>query len=143
MRACICGDACLGFHESIRDRDLCGGGSALREMLFPEELAKFQATGELPEKPKACVLCHRQQTLQAYLLCQGSETVQDNLKFADMHVNLFVNPTDCKDGYASEETIPFAETSGWAYMIGRGTFWRKIVSTVFISRNPFFVKTVP
>lgn len=116
MRPCICGDACLGFHESIRDRDMCGGGCALREMLFPDELQRFETTGKLPTQQKACVLCHRQQTLQAYLLCQGS-TEEVGTKFADMHVNLYVNPRDCLDGYASENTIPF-ETHGWSYLVG-------------------------
>lgn len=117
MRPCITGSACLGFHERIKDRDVCGGGCALREMLFPEELARFEKTGELPEQPKACVLCHRQQTLQVYLLCQGAGA-DDKVKFADTHVNLYVNPRDCEDGYLEEHTIPFSKASGWSYMIG-------------------------
>lgn len=117
MRPCVCGDECLGFHEGIQNRDMCGGGCVLREMLFPDELKKFETTGELPTSPKACVLCHRQQTLQVYLMCQGANS-SEKVKFGDMHINLYINPKNCQDGYFEQYTIPFAENLGWTYMLG-------------------------
>ena len=98
----------LRFHESIRDRDMCGGGCALREMLFPDELQRFETTGKRPRNKRraSCAIDNDASSVPALPgLDRRSRT-----KFADMHVNL-CRPRDCLDG-TRPKTIHSKRTAG-------------------------------
>jgi hypothetical protein len=114
MRACVCGQRCVGLEPHFRNFDQCGG-RILRETLTPEELMQFETNGAVPSEPRMCVLCSRRCAMTAYFLClhERPETMLQHTI-----INAYVNPVDCENGYISELTIPNVKDGSWRCMIG-------------------------
>lgn len=114
MRACVCGQKCVGLEPHFRNFEQCGG-RILREALTPEELIQFETNGTVPTEPRMCVLCSRKHAMTAYFWClhERPETMLQHTI-----INAYVNPVDCENGYISELTIPNVKDGSWRCMIG-------------------------
>lgn len=115
MLACANGTRCAGMHPFLQGHDACGG-IVLRGVLTPEELARFEQTGENPDEPRLCVMCARLYVAEAYFWCQES---RDERAVRNVVLNWYVNPKNCPGGYKGEHTIPLdAYDDEWSGMCG-------------------------
>lgn len=115
MLECANGCRCAGMHPSLQGHDACGG-VVLRGILTPEELARFEQTGENPDEPRLCVMCARLYVAEAYFWCQES---RDDRTVRNVVLNWYVNPRNCPGGYKTEHMIPLvAYDDDWSGMCG-------------------------
>ena len=84
------------------------GGVVLSEAMTPDELRDFEEHGRHPATRRACILCSRFATLDAYLYVNKTRSAPPNIL-----LNWYTNPTDCEDGYLSSGCIPLAGAHGW------------------------------
>lgn len=115
MLECANGNRCAGMHPALQGHEACGG-VVLRGILTPEELARFEQTGENPDEPRLCVMCARLYVAEAYFWCQES---RDERAVRNVVLNWYVNPRNCPGGYKAEHTIPLtAYDDDWSGMCG-------------------------
>ena len=79
------------MHPSLQGHE-ASGGVVPRGMLTPEELARFEQTGENPDEPRLCVMCARLYVSEAYFWCQES---RDDRAVRNVVLNWYVNPKNC------------------------------------------------
>lgn len=112
-RPCLFGAACQGMSPSLPGHAECGG-VVLTEAMTPEELLSFESVGALPCARRACVLCCRFATLDAYMYLNKTRSAPCN-----MLLNWYVNPVNCEDGYASKTCLPLhGEDAAWSGVYG-------------------------
>lgn len=114
MLPCANGSRCAGMHPGLEGHD-ASGGVVLRGILTPEELSRFEQTGENPDERRLCVMCARLYISEAYFWCQEN---QDERVLHDVVLNWYVNPRDCAGGYKKEHMIPLSAYKEWNGMCG-------------------------
>lgn len=115
MLECANGKRCAAMHPCLQGHE-ASGGIVLRGILTPEELARFEQTGENPDESRLCVMCARLYVAEAYFWCQES---RDDRTVRNVVLNWYVNPKNCPGGYKAEHTIPLAAyDDDWSGMCG-------------------------
>ena len=106
-RPCIFGRACQGMSPNLPGHAE-SGGVVLAEAMTPQELVEFEEHGRHPATRRACVLCSRFVTLDAYMFVNKMRSAPPNVL-----LNWYTNPTNCEDGYAAEKCIPLEGADTW------------------------------
>lgn len=112
-RACIFGEHCMGMSQDLPGHNECGG-VVLAEAMTPSELREFEETGNTPATRRACILCNRYVTMEAYLFVNKTRACAQNCLF-----NWYVNPIDCEDGYPSGMCLPLGTNERWSGIYGK------------------------
>lgn len=113
MLPCARGRECLGMSEHLEGHET-GGGIVLRALLTPEEITRFEFTGENPPSPRLCILCARLFMSEAYFETHDSQF--DGLK-KGVCFNFYGNLRGCHEGYKREYMIPLGSQSSWDGLI--------------------------
>lgn len=112
-RACLFGPDCQGMSPELPGHAQCGG-VVLTEAMTPAELEAFESRGAHPAVRRACILCCRAFTMDAFLQHNKNSPAPKRLRF-----NWYVNPVECADGYSARVCIPSPGTDDtWTGIYG-------------------------
>lgn len=77
-RPCLFGPHCQGMSPHIPGHAECGG-VVLAEAMTPAELEAFDTHGTHPPMRRACILCNRFVTMDAYMFTNKSRPMPSNV----------------------------------------------------------------
>jgi hypothetical protein len=111
-RACVTGAACMGKNPSLTGHHESRGGVALTEVMSPEELATFHATGAPPSERRCCLLCSRFNVHAGYMFARKQRGFPSTLI-----LNTFSNMFG--DGeYDAQYALPLVGDAAWHGIAG-------------------------